>query len=280
MEARPNSSRASSFANERTSFPPRSGFSWRKLHVRHAAIRAQDAHLFTGYERPIAMRLLLALQEVKAQRGARVRRSPFSRPSPAGRTTSPIGAYKMTHFHNRAAHMRWIWGAAVAACAVVLPGAAVAQSGQPGQGQAGQTTSRDSTGRMSDSTTHKRLHRRVTSSGDVASDTTKNQTQSGMTDASGHSTMGPRMKKLRPDQGQPVMAKGDTLRRAGDYHAGREHAGRHAGDSADMPSKKAPNDSTGRPSKMSPNGSKSSSMGNASTPSKMSPNDTTKLKQP
>jgi hypothetical protein len=180
--------------------------------------------------------------------------------------------------------MRWIWGAAVAACAVVLPGAAAAQSGQPtqpAQGQAGQKTWSDSTGRISDSTTHKRhLHRRVTSSGDVASDTTKNQTQSGMTNASGHSTMGPQMKKLSPTQGQPVMAKGDTLRHGGDYHAGREHAGRHVGDSTSMQSKKALNDSTGRPSKMSPNGSASRSMGNPSTPSKMSPNDTTKLKQP
>lgn len=180
--------------------------------------------------------------------------------------------------------MRWILGAVVAACAVVLPGAAAAQSGQPAQpaqGQASsQKTSSDSTGRMSDSTTHKRLHRRVTSSGDVASDTTKNQTQSGMTSASGHSTMGPQMTKLRPTQGQPVMAKGDTLRRAGDYHAGREQAGRHVGDSTGMKSKKAPNDSTGRPSKMSPNGSASRSMGSPSTPSKMSPTDTTKPKQP
>ena len=38
-----------------------------------------------------------------------------------------------------------------------------------------------------------------------------NQTESGMTDSSGQSTLGPAAEKTRPDQGQPVTSKGDTV---------------------------------------------------------------------
>lgn len=38
-----------------------------------------------------------------------------------------------------------------------------------------------------------------------------NQTESGMTDSSGQSTLGPDAEKTRPDQGQPVTSKGDTV---------------------------------------------------------------------
>ena len=38
-----------------------------------------------------------------------------------------------------------------------------------------------------------------------------NQTEAGMTDSSGQSTLGPKAEKTRPDQGQPVTAKGDTV---------------------------------------------------------------------
>jgi hypothetical protein len=41
-----------------------------------------------------------------------------------------------------------------------------------------------------------------------------NQTESGMTDSSGHSTLGHRANKLSPTSGAPVTAKGDTLRKA------------------------------------------------------------------
>jgi hypothetical protein len=38
------------------------------------------------------------------------------------------------------------------------------------------------------------------------------QTQSGVTDAkTGKSTLGPGIKKARPDQGEPVTSKGDTI---------------------------------------------------------------------
>jgi hypothetical protein len=38
-----------------------------------------------------------------------------------------------------------------------------------------------------------------------------NQTESGMTDSSGQSTLGPGAEQTRPDQGQPVTSKGDTI---------------------------------------------------------------------
>jgi hypothetical protein len=38
-----------------------------------------------------------------------------------------------------------------------------------------------------------------------------NQTESGMTDSTGQSTLGPEAEKTRPDQGQPVTSKGDTV---------------------------------------------------------------------
>ena len=46
----------------------------------------------------------------------------------------------------------------------------------------------------------------------VATDSaTANQTESGVTDSSGRSTLGPGAEKTRPDQGQPVTSKGDTV---------------------------------------------------------------------
>lgn len=84
----------------------------------------------------------------------------------------------------------------------------------------------------------------TTSGGDVVDDATRNQTQSGMKDKAGHSTLGHRAKMLTPTQNQPVMAKGDTLRRAHDAHAGREEAGRNTGDSTSTRLMMPPNDST------------------------------------
>jgi hypothetical protein len=44
-----------------------------------------------------------------------------------------------------------------------------------------------------------------------------NQTESGVVNAkTGTSTLGPQVKKTRPDQGQPTTSKGDTLKRGGD----------------------------------------------------------------
>jgi hypothetical protein len=48
--------------------------------------------------------------------------------------------------------------------------------------------------------------------GVAVSDSAKvNQTESGMTDSTGQSTLGPGAEKTRPDQGQPVTSKGDTV---------------------------------------------------------------------
>jgi len=45
----------------------------------------------------------------------------------------------------------------------------------------------------------------------VAADSVPNQDQSGVTDSSGQSTLGAGVEKTRPDQGQPVTSKGDTI---------------------------------------------------------------------
>ena len=43
----------------------------------------------------------------------------------------------------------------------------------------------------------------------------KTQTQSGVTDSSGASTLGANVKKPTPDANQPVVVKGDTVKKAG-----------------------------------------------------------------
>jgi hypothetical protein len=50
-----------------------------------------------------------------------------------------------------------------------------------------------------------------TSAQRISDSTNANQTESGMTDSSGQSTLGPEAEKTRPDQGQPVTSKGDTV---------------------------------------------------------------------
>ena len=52
---------------------------------------------------------------------------------------------------------------------------------------------------------------RDTSAARVTDSAKANQTESGMTDSSGQSTLGPGAEKTRPDQGQPVTSKGDTV---------------------------------------------------------------------
>jgi hypothetical protein len=43
-----------------------------------------------------------------------------------------------------------------------------------------------------------------------------NQTESGVIDSSGQSTLGPGVEQTRPDQGEPVTSKGDTINTAVD----------------------------------------------------------------
>jgi len=52
---------------------------------------------------------------------------------------------------------------------------------------------------------------RDTSAAAVTDSATRSQTQTGMTDSTGRSTIGADAEKTRPDQGQPVTAKGDTI---------------------------------------------------------------------
>ena len=52
---------------------------------------------------------------------------------------------------------------------------------------------------------------RDTSAARITDSAKANQTESGMTDSTGQSTLGPGAEKTRPDQGQPVTSKGDTL---------------------------------------------------------------------
>ena len=56
------------------------------------------------------------------------------------------------------------------------------------------------------------------------SDTTTDQTQSGVTDSSGRSTLGKDVQKTRPDQGQPVTSKGDTINQGVDSATARQGA--------------------------------------------------------
>jgi hypothetical protein len=65
-------------------------------------------------------------------------------------------------------------------------------------------------GRNNSSDTEVGAARDTTSAG-MSDSASVNQTESGMTDSSGHSTIGPETEKARPDQGQPVTSKGDTL---------------------------------------------------------------------
>ncbi len=119
--------------------------------------------------------------------------------------------------------MRWKLGILMAIAA--LPAVAAAQQGQQ-QASGSQDTTHayrsDSSGTWKSDSTGKhhwrhRHHRKhtQTSSGEV-SDTTKNQTQSGVQNKSGRSTLGPGVKKTSPTQGAPVTSKGDTLRKGGD----------------------------------------------------------------
>lgn len=59
--------------------------------------------------------------------------------------------------------------------------------------------------------------RRARTDSGVTTGSALNQTQSGVVNAkTGASTLGPRIKKTRPDQGEPTTSKGDTLKRGGD----------------------------------------------------------------
>jgi hypothetical protein len=117
---------------------------------------------------------------------------------------------------------------------VLVPAFVAAQDTTGQQGQQGTTsaatqqdsTHSDSTAKTASAKRHHKRHSKATRSkgtatshgGVTGSDSAKaNQTKSGVTNAkTGKSTLGRNIKKTRPDQGQAVTSKGDTLRHGGD----------------------------------------------------------------
>lgn len=82
------------------------------------------------------------------------------------------------------------------------------------------------TSHLQDTTRHARQHRHrdtTTSKGSIAGHRVRNQSQSGVVNKKGKSTLGPRVKKTTPTQDQPVTAKGDTLRKADSTHKRPPH---------------------------------------------------------
>jgi hypothetical protein len=60
-------------------------------------------------------------------------------------------------------------------------------------------------------------NRQSTNTAGISDSAKANQTKSGVTNTkTGKSTLGPGVNKTRPDQGQPVTSKGDTIRSGGD----------------------------------------------------------------
>jgi hypothetical protein len=107
-------------------------------------------------------------------------------------------------------------------------GAAVGAAGDTSAMQSGATdtagmsarTDTGMTGSMNSDTarTGSRMHNDTAATGQSGATGTKpNQNQSGVTDTrTGKSTLGKGVSKTRPDQGQPVTSKGDTIRSGGD----------------------------------------------------------------
>jgi len=139
--------------------------------------------------------------------------------------------------------MRWPLTVAIALAA--LPAIVAAQQEQRPQSQTEQPTYNQQ-GQMGDSLTPQDTSRAATqqvdttvsagevvggdSIGRVGCDTTTNQSQSGVVNDSGKSTLGPNVKKVKPTHGAAVTSKGDTLRKGGDTTSGAG-GGRSSSDS-------------------------------------------------
>lgn len=74
----------------------------------------------------------------------------------------------------------------------------------------------DTTPHVRDTTSHMRHRTKdtTTSNGSVTGKRVGNQDQSGVVNNKGKSTLGSKVKQTTPTEGQPVTAKGDTLRNA------------------------------------------------------------------
>jgi hypothetical protein len=94
------------------------------------------------------------------------------------------------------------------------PGAAMDTAGMSARTDTGMTGSMSSDSARAGS----RMHKDTTAARKSSSrGTPSNQTKSGVTNTkTGKSTLGKGVTKTRPDQGQPVTSKGDTIRSGGD----------------------------------------------------------------
>ena len=115
--------------------------------------------------------------------------------------------------------MRWTTQAAACLVALALAGCGPRDrthdtGAAPGGGPGTETGSMSDT---SGTAAQPDMTRDTTGMGGMPSDTApapsggQNQTESGVTDSSGESTLGTDVQKTRPDQGQPVTSKGDTV---------------------------------------------------------------------
>ncbi len=104
--------------------------------------------------------------------------------------------------------MRWTTQAAAAIVAMALAGCNGNNRSDRGAGTAGTGME---TGAMPDTATGV-LPADTAHNGATPDSAKANQTKSGVTDAkTGASTLGPGATRTRPDQGQPVTSKGDTI---------------------------------------------------------------------
>lgn len=109
--------------------------------------------------------------------------------------------------------MRWTTQAAAAIVAMALAGCNGNDRNDRGAGASG--TGMES-GAMPD-TAAAVLPADTAHNGATPDSAKANQTKSGVTDTkTGQSTLGPGATKTRPDQGQPVTSKGDTINRGVD----------------------------------------------------------------
>jgi hypothetical protein len=98
------------------------------------------------------------------------------------------------------------------------PGAAMDTSGMSARTDTGMAGNMNS----DSARTGSRMHSDSGAAGNSSSaGTPSNQTKSGVTNTrTGKSTLGKGVTKTRPDQGQPVTSKGDTIRSGGDSVSG------------------------------------------------------------
>ena len=118
--------------------------------------------------------------------------------------------------------MRWTTQAAACLVAIALAGCGPRDRTRDSGAETGAMTDTTGTAGLPSDTAQQRMPSDTAAQG-MPSDTARtgdrtrtdtgqqNQSQSGVTDTSGKSTLGKDAQKTRPDQGQPVTSKGDTV---------------------------------------------------------------------